>query len=280
MKHSINALNILFMFFFSVQLYSQTYFNVLYTNSSKKTIDISELIKITFNGADIIFQLASSDVTTDGMSTISNVTFGASNGGSLLPVELVSFIATVDQKTITLSWYTATEVNNYGFEIERSTPLNPLSRGEAEGRGVWEKIGFVQGHGNSNSPKTYSFKDTPQEGIKFQYRLKQIDSDGKFEYSDVVEVTIEAPANFVLKHNFPNPFNPQTKIVYNLPIDGFVTLKVFDVLGREVASLVNENKKAGSYEATLDGSRLASGVYICKMSSANYSSAMKMLIMK
>ena len=273
MKHSMNVLNTLFMFFFSVQLYSQTYLNVLYTNSSKKTIDIPGLTKITFNGTNILFQLISSDVATDGIATISNITFGASKGGSPLPVELVSFIATADQKTITLSWSTATEVNNYGFEILRNAQNDK-----------WEKIGFVQGHGNSNSPKAYSFKDTPQNGTRFQYRLKQIDINGKYEYSDVVEVNIESPVNYALKQNYPNPFNPQTKIEYNLPMDGFVTLKVFDVLGREVASLVNENKKAGSYEVMFDGSSagggLASGVYICKMSSANYSSSIKMLMLK
>jgi len=107
-----------------------------------------------------------------------------------------------------------------------------------------------------------------------------IDNDGTFEYSKVIEVDISVPKEFKLSQNFPNPFNPSTKIVYGIPLDGFVTLKVFDALGREAASLVNENKKAGSYEVTFSGSRLASGVYICKMSCATYSSSIKMLIMK
>jgi len=262
---------IIFLFLLSIQIFSQSYLNVLYSNSSTKTIDISGLTKITFNGTNVLFQLTSSDVATEGMSTISTITFGISNGGSPLPVELVSFIATADQNTITLSWYTATEVNNYGFNVERRVKNEE-----------WIKIGFVQGHGNSNSPKAYSYKDTPQNGTRFQYRLKLIDFDGAFEYSSEIEIDINAPANFALKQNYPNPFNPETTITYLLPASGFVTLKIYDVLGREVATLVNEFMNAGTHHSTFSTlhSPLSSGVYICKMSSANYASSIKMLIMK
>ena len=186
-----------------------------------------------------------------------------------MPVELVSFSAQVNQNKVTLMWSTAIEVDNYGFEIERMQ----LFTG-------WNKIGFVKGHGSSNSTRSYSFIDIPTGGTKFQYRLKQIDKGGKYTYSDLVDVAIGIPTSYELKQNYPNPFNPLTKIDYNIPVDGIVTLIIYDIMGREVISLVNENKKAGSYEITFDGSRLASGVYICKMNSTNYSSSIKMIIMK
>ena len=252
----------------SSQLFSQTYFNVQYSGGSLKTIDVSQLSNITFSGTSITYTLTNSSTLTDDMSTISNFTFGTSNGGSALPVELVSFTAKSDQKSVILSWSTATEVNNYGFNVERSST------------GTWQKIGFVHGHGNSNSQKNYSFADSSPLAGKIQYQLKQIDIDGKYKYSNTVEVDIAAPVNFSLAPNFPNPFNPSTKISYSLPVDGFVTLKVYDVLGREVSSLVNGNEKAGQYEISFDGSRLASGVYICKMNSTNFSRTIKMLILK
>lgn len=260
--------NFFLLSFLSVQLYSQTYLNVLYSDNSKKTLDITQISKITFSGTTISYLLTNSSTLTDDMSSISNITFGSTNGGSLLPVELVKFIATTDQKIVNLTWSTATEVNNYGFNVERSST------------GAWQKIGFVQGHGNSNSPKNYSFTDSSPIAGKVLYRFKQLDIDGKYKYSSIVEINIAAPANFSLAPNFPNPFNPSTKISYTLPTDGFVTLKVYDILGREISSLVNENEKAGRYEISFDGSRLASGVYICKMSSGNYSNTIKMLIMK
>jgi len=265
----------------TIQLYSQTYLGVSYKNSDpSNSTNLSSISKITFSGTDINFVLTDNSTTTKALSLIDKMTFSETAGENPLPVELVSFTAAVDGKEVILEWITATEVDNYGFEIERNTHLNPLSGGEAEGRGVWEKIGFAQGYGNSNSPKEYSFIDSPQESPKLNYRLKQIDTDGKYQYSSVIEVELGMLTQYTLKQNFPNPFNPQTQIAYNLPVDGFVTLKVFDIIGREVASLVNEIKKAGRYEVTLDGRGLTSGIYICKMSSANYSSSIKMLMLR
>jgi len=255
-------------FLFSSQLFSQTYFNVQYSGGSQKTIDISQLSNITFSGTSVTYTLTISSTLTDDISTISNITFGTSNGGSPLPVELVNFVATTNQKTATLTWSTATEVNNYGFEVQRLAD------------NIWTKIGFVQGHGNSNSLKNYSFTDSSPLAGKIQYRLKQIDIDGKYKYSNTVEVTVAVPATYALKQNFPNPFNPSTKIKYDLPIDGLVTLKIYDVFGREFSLLFNENKRSGSYEVIFDGKRLASGIYICKMKSGNYSNIIKMLMLK
>jgi hypothetical protein len=131
------------------------------------------------------------------------------------PVELISFYATVRNSVVILDWKTATEVDNYGFEIERSLTPNPSQR---EGTSNWEKFGFVSGYGNSNSLKEYSFKDSKLASGSYFYRLKQIDTDGSFSYSNVVNVTVDlTPTNFELSQNYPNPFNPSTKIRYAIP---------------------------------------------------------------
>lgn len=266
---------ITFLFLLSIQIFSQTYLGVSYNNSDPaSSTDLSSLQKITFSSTDITFLLADNSTVLKSFSIVDKITFSGTNGGSPLPVELMSFSATHNNGVITLLWATATEKNNYGFEIERDNGQKSM------GNNAWQKIGFVEGHGNSNSPKEYSFTDLPDAGTHFNYRLKQIDTDGKFQYSKIEEVEFGTPTESELKQNYPNPFNPQTKIAYNLPVDGFVTLKVFDALGRDAASLVNENKKAGSYEVMFNASQLASGVYICKMICATYSSSIKMLIMK
>jgi Secretion system C-terminal sorting domain len=143
-----------------------------------------------------------------------------------------------------------------------------------------EKIGFVKGNGNSNSPKNYSYTDEGVTSGKYNYRLKQIDNDGQFEYSKVVEVSIKVPEKFALEQNYPNPFNPGTKINFVIPKSSFVNLKVYDVLGNEVATLVEEEKQAGSYEVNFDASQLSSGVYFCKLTAGDFIETKKMLLMK
>ncbi|MFA7418297.1 MAG: right-handed parallel beta-helix repeat-containing protein [Melioribacteraceae bacterium] len=196
-----------------------------------------------------------------------------------LPVELASFSASVVSGKVFLSWSTATEVNNYGFEIFRLAQ-----------NGKWEIIGFVQGHGNSNSLKDYTFIDNTPPNGKIKYRLKQIDFNGVFEYSNEIETNNSLPTNFSLNQNYPNPFNPETTIEYTIPanVKGetiYVTLKVFDVLGREVATLVDEFKQAGSYKVTFNvetrhGVSLPSGVYFYKLQSGSYSETKKLILMK
>lgn len=186
----------------------------------------------------------------------------------LLPVELTSFNANVLENKINLSWQTATEVNNYGFEIERMK------------NNIWEKIGFVEGHGNSNSPKDYTFTDQAKENGKYSYRLKQIDFDGKFEYSDIVEVDFKAINDFVLEQNYPNPFNPATSISYSIPQNEFVTLKVYDVIGNEVATLVNTLQESGKHDVTFNASNLSSGIYFYKLTAGNSIQIKKMMLVK
>jgi len=186
-----------------------------------------------------------------------------------VPVELISFAGKVEQSEVMLTWETATEINNYGFEIERSQMLNVKSQN-------WEKIGFVGGNGTTTETKSYSFVDNVNEKFgKYSYRLKQIDHDGSFKYSNEIEVLIQ-PGKFSLEQNYPNPFNPSTKISWQSPVRSWQTLKVYDVLGNEVATLLNEEKEAGSYEVEFqsaarlpDGQvgnrQLASGVYIYRL---------------
>ena len=176
-------------------------------------------------------------------------------GTNPFPVELISFTASVRNNSVLLIWETATEVNNYGFEVERSANSEN-----------WTKIGFLNGHGNSNSPKEYSFEDAKLINNSYQYRLKQIDNDGTFTYSNIVSVVVDQmPGGFALHQNYPNPFNPSTKISWLSPVSSWNTLKVYDILGNEVATLVNEFREAGYYEIEFSGSQLTSGVYIYKI---------------
>ncbi|NWF88380.1 MAG: T9SS type A sorting domain-containing protein [Ignavibacteriaceae bacterium] len=196
---------------------------------------------------------------------------------SSFPVELTSFLASAKGKVVKLNWQTATEINNYGFDIERSQKSNVKSL-------TWEKIGFVNGHGNSNSPKSYSFVDKDVTSGNYIYRLKQIDNDGKFEYSKEVEVSINTtPDEFALLQNYPNPFNPSTTIKYALPSKEFVQLKVFNVLGNEVAVLVNEVQEAGNYKIEFNPAEIksiTSGMYFYRLEAGSFVESRKMTFVK
>jgi len=188
-----------------------------------------------------------------------------------LPVELTSFIATATSDGVLLNWTTATEVNNHGFEIERSSD------------GVeFYTVAFVQGAGTSTERREYVYtnKVDYKGGEIFYYRLKQIDLDGRVQYSDIVEIEFNVPKDFVLHQNYPNPFNPSTTIKYAVPKTSLVSIKVYDLTGQEVALLVNEMKDAGTYEVKFDARNLASGVYIYKMSADNFTSVKKLNLLK
>ncbi|MFA6596978.1 MAG: T9SS type A sorting domain-containing protein [Ignavibacteriaceae bacterium] len=213
-----------------------------------------------------------SSLTLNGGSlsgTISNAAL-SSNAVSL-PVELNSFTATTVENKVTLNWQTATEVSNYGFEVERTSTLPDMN---------WEKVGFVKGNGNSNSPKEYSFIDNNPGAGKYLYRLKQMDTDGKYTYSKEVDVTFITPTAYALAQNYPNPFNPNTVISYQLSVVGKTSIKVYDMLGNELATLVNETKEPGIYNVAFDGSQLPSGVYFYKIVSGKYSDIKKMILLR
>jgi hypothetical protein len=169
-------------------------------------------------------------------------------------------------------------LNNYGFEIFRIY-LIPSYNIETE-ETVWKQIGFLPGHGTTTEKQSYYFIDDSVIPGKYKYRLKQIDYDGSFEYSGIVEVEVGILSVGILKQNFPNPFNPITTIQYQISEKSFVTLKVYDVLGNEVATMVNEEKDAGSYEVEFRGEKLTGGVYFYQINAGSYVKTKKMVLMK
>jgi hypothetical protein len=227
--------------------------------------DASDVTYIQFRQREL-----SGNINVDGIRVATSWTLAP------LPVELTSFIASVNDNHIDLHWKTATEINNFGFEIERLMEGKLLTS-----RGVWEKIGFVEGYGSSNAEKEYNFTDKNVSlAGKYFYRLKQIDTDGSFDYSEVVEVELTAPSKFGISQNYPNPFNPVTTIKYTLPKTGYVTLKVYNTLGEEVAVLVNEIKEAGIYNVGFDASKLSGGVYFYRIVAGKISQVKKMILLK
>ena len=190
----------------------------------------------------------------------------------LVPVELSSFTATVNESDVTLNWTTSTETNNQGFDVERTFANSQTPN--------WEKIGYVAGFGTTTELKAYSFVDTKLETGSYAYRLKQIDLDGNYKYSQEVNVDVEVPIEYALEQNYPNPFNPSTTIKYSIPEDGFVKLAVYNMLGEELANLVNAQQKAGRYEVVFDASNYASGIYLYRLETQNYLSVKKMILVK
>ena len=202
-----------------------------------------------------------------------------STGNNPLPVELTSLTANVSNGNVTLNWETATEVNNYGFEVERKSNVKGHTSTVLSVTD-WEKIGFVNGNGNSNSPKNYSFVDDNITAGTYSYRLKQIDNDGQFEYSKAIEIGLTAPDKFELSQNYPNPFNPSTTINYNLPEASNVKLIIYNILGQEVKTLVNEFKEAGVHTVNYNASDLNSGLYIYKIEAGSFTQTRKMTLIK
>ena len=194
-----------------------------------------------------------------------------------LPVELSSISSSIRERKVTLNWSTSTELNNSGFEIQRVVQSGKL-KVESE---LWSMIGFVSGGGTTNEPREYSFTDRNLETGKYKYRLKQLDFNGNFEYFELAEVvSIGIPDKFDLSQNYPNPFNPVTTINYDLPSDGFVTIKVYDILGRELKTLVNEMKTAGYHKIQFNAADIASGAYFYRMTVGAFVSMKKFVVLK
>jgi len=191
-----------------------------------------------------------------------------------LPVELSLFSAILKNGKVILNWRTETEVNNYGFEIERS------KMSEVNSQTKWTKLGFVEGNGNSNSPKNYSFNDENVNAGKYTYRLKQIDTDGNIEYCKTIEVDLGSPEKFELIQNYPNPFNPTTTISFTLPESGNINLTVYNIIGEQVAQLFNGYKVAGIYTIDFNASELNSGIYIYKIEANGLTKSRKMMLVK
>jgi len=194
----------------------------------------------------------------------------------LVPVELTSFTANMNENQVVLNWQTATETNNLGFEIHRKII-------QKEQVGEWVLIGYKEGSGTTTEPQEYSYYDNIKniEAASFVYRLKQVDYDGSYEYSD--EVTVEystLPDEFSLSQNYPNPFNPATSIEFKLPVKSFVSLIVYDVIGNEVATLVKEEKSAGFYEVNFNANDLVSGVYFYRLQANSFTEIKKMILLR
>ncbi len=190
------------------------------------------------------------------------------------PVEMTSFTANVNEGNVSLNWSTATETNNKGFDVQRRSE-----------NGQYETIAFVDGNGTSTEKHNYSYVDTKLASGNYTYRLKQVDFDGKFAYSKEVNANVELPAVYSLEQNYPNPFNPSTQINFSLAVDSRVSLKVFDVLGRQVAELVNNNLTAGQHNINFNASNLSSGVYFYRLEAKgvngkNFTSIKKMILTK
>jgi len=188
----------------------------------------------------------------------------------IVPVELSSFIASVNENDVTLSWQTATELNNSGFDVERMRAN--------EG---WEKIGFVSGNGTTTEIHSYTFADKDVPAGTYNYRIKQIDYDGTFEYFELEQIiAINPPGKFTLLQNYPNPFNPVTTIKFVVREKSNVTVTIFNSIGEDVLTLVNEEKVAGSYEVNFNATGFTSGIYYYKLQTDDFAQTKKMILMK
>ena len=194
---------------------------------------------------------------------------------AIIPVELTSFTAGLSGQEVILNWTTATEINNQGFEIERHTTTSN-----------WETIGYVPGFGTTTEPKTYSYTDDNIVTGTYTYRLKQVDYDGTFSYSDEVEVEVDfAPSDFALFQNYPNPFNPSTSVRFQVPQTSSVTVIIYNMLGQEVRTLFAGEVVRGTYTASWNGLndagiKMSSGSYIYKMVAGDFVQSKKMVLLK
>ncbi len=219
---------------------------------------------VTYSGRTFVKQLLVLGRTTTGLRT-AQITYGA------LPVELSSFTASINNRDVELNWNTTTETNNAGFEVERK-----LSGTEA-----WQELGFVSGNGFTNSVSNYSFTDRNLSEGTYNYRLKQVDYNGNFEYFNLnSEIEIGTPNSYNLSQNYPNPFNPSTKINFEMAKEGNVSIKVFDYTGKEISTLVNGFRSAGYYTIDFNAINLSSGIYFYRMETNNFTKVMKMSLIK
>ena len=193
---------------------------------------------------------------------------------SIVPVELTSFTVDVVDQNVVLKWTTATEINNQGFEIERS-----------ENNFDFNELGFVPGYGTTTEPKSYSYTDQNVNSGTYYYRLKQIDYDGSFTYSGVVEIEVTMPAKFSLEQNYPNPFNPSTTIQFSLPAESQVKIDVYNLVGEKVAEVVNKEFSAGVQKINFEAASLTSGIYFYQINAFDtqgnsYTSFKKMTLLR
>jgi hypothetical protein len=188
---------------------------------------------------------------------------------AIIPVEMVSFGASVNGNSVNLNWQTATELNNSGFEIQRKIENNN-----------WIKIGFVNGAGTTSEIKNYSYTDSYSSEGNVYYRLRQVDFDGRSTYSKIINVDLNSPSNFILNQNYPNPFNPSTTVSFSIPIATNVKLTIYNQIGQQVDELVNRNLEAGSYNYNWNAFNHSSGIYFYELQTNEFKSVRKMTLVK
>lgn len=237
---------------------------VLKTTTSGSTWDV-QLQDNSLNLSDVCF-VNPNDGWISGYSP--GRIFHTANGGT--PVELISFTGSVIDGDVHLNWMTATEINNQGFEVLR------LRQSENQ----WQKIGFVPGYGTTTETQYYSYVDEILSSGSYSYKLKQIDFDGTFEYSEEIEVEALTPTLFCLEQNYPNPFNPNTIISFQIPEASYLTLKIYDVLGIEIETVAEGDFQAGKHEFVFNASELSSGIYLYRIISGSNEATKKMIVIK
>jgi hypothetical protein len=233
---------------------------------------------ITYESGSSVNIESGADECADNI--IVNGTF--SGGGTIcsgaLPVTLISFTNSVNKNDVKLVWVTDNEINNAGFDVERAAISPGVSM-------LWNKIGFVEGKGNTAWQSIYTYEDIKMRSGSYRYRIKQIDYNGNYEYFELAnDVEIAKPGKFFIGQNYPNPSNPRSKIDFELPVDGRVSIRLYNLLGEEVSTVLDETREAGYYSAEFDGSMLASGVYFYRIyaegKSERFTKTMKMVLVK
>lgn len=220
-------------------------------------------------------------ITTRGMNSFSD--YSLTDATAPLPVELCSFTANVVNRQAQLTWKTCSEINNKGFEVERRAYNSVNGNYES-----WNKVAFIEGNGTTSEEHTYSYSDSRLNTGKYQYRLKQLDYNGNYEYHNLTapnDVIIGTPINADLFQNYPNPSNPTSKVDFQIPFDSKVSLKVYDMTGKEVATLIDNQLTGGFYTAEFNGSNLASGVYFYRIiaksgNGDSFTKTMKLILIK
>ena len=265
-------------------------------NTSIAPVNVTEVnILLSIDGGQTFTEVLASNTPNDGsedifvpnlpttqarikVEAVGNVFFDLSNTNftieDFIPVELTAFFALSTEKGILLKWTTASESNNSGFMIERSS--DKITFGE---------VSFVNGKGTTTEVTDYEYTDNISRAGKYYYRLKQIDFDGTLTYSNIIESEINGPDVFNLSQNYPNPFNPSTIIKFSLPVDSQVRIELFNTLGEKVDELTNRDYSIGNHEINFDASKLSNGVYYYTVNAngidgSNFFSTKKMVLMK
>lgn len=245
----------------------------LFINPNVSTVEpIPTLSHGTSSAADPLelrtFNLRQGTASNAPTMTVDGIVV-ATSWSSVVPVELTSFTASVSGKDVTLNWATATETNNSGFYVE-------MAKKNAD----FNTVTFVQGKGTTTEQQNYAYTVSNLSTGKYQFRLKQVDHDGSSTYTKVIETEVGPVSKFVLDQNFPNPFNPSTTISFSIPEDANVSLKLYNVMGKEVKTLLQKRMTSGNHTVAIDVSDLAAGVYMYQLTAGNFTSTKKLTLLK